>query len=262
MPSYLVTGSSRGLGLAYVEELLKNPDNYVIATARNPSKATELQTLISKHPKERAAIVQLDLADVKSIEKAAEEATKLLPEGLDCLLGNAGVSEQPTQSFENLNLEIINNTVLIRSFLPLIRKGKAGKFAFISSVIGSVELAATMPMLADAYSVSRAALNMLIRKWGAALKFEGIATAVIHPGMIILLFCCPPSRYDEHLIALGWVPATDIGNTIVEWVEKYAPNLPRVPVAESAAGVVKIIGTLTIEETNSFFSYDGSKLPW
>jgi hypothetical protein len=61
---------------------------------------------------------------------------------------------------------------------------------------------------------------------------------------------------------LGWVPATGIGSGITEWVEKNAPNLPRVPVAESAAGVVKIFEALTIEDTNSFFNYDGSKLPW
>lgn len=88
---------------------------------------------------------------------------------------------------EELNLEIVNNTILIRAFLPLIRQGKPGKLIFMSSVIGSVELAATMPMLNDAYAVSRAALNMLVRKWGAALKFEGIATAVIHPGEILPL---------------------------------------------------------------------------
>lgn len=57
----------------------------------------------------------------------------------------------------------------------------------MSSVIGSVELAAGMPMLADAYAVSRGALNMLIRKWGGALKFEGIATALVHPGKHLLL---------------------------------------------------------------------------
>jgi hypothetical protein len=60
----------------------------------------------------------------------------------------------------------------------------------------------------------------------------------------------------------GYVPGTEIGSSIAEWVEKHAPDLPRVPVAESAAGVVKIFETLTIEDTNSFFNYDGSKLPW
>lgn len=88
---------------------------------------------------------------------------------------------------DELKLEIIHNTILIRSFLPLIRKEKPGRIMFISSIIGSIENAAGMPMLNDAYAVSRAALNMLVRKWGAELKFEGISTAVVHPGNIILL---------------------------------------------------------------------------
>jgi len=250
MPSYLITGSSRGLGLAFVEELLKNPSNFVIATARNLRHADELQALVAKYPKDRVAVVQLDLADPESIQRAAVEAKKLLPEGLDTLVGNAGSNDQPVPTFEDLdlklfaeelNLEIVNNTILIRSFLPLIRQGKPGRVIFISSVLGSIELAAGMPTLNDAYSVTRAALNMLIRKWGAALKFEKISTAVVHP---------------------GWVPTTALGSGIEEWVQKNAPNLPRVSVADSAAGVVKVFETLTIEDTNSFFNYDGTKLPW
>lgn len=250
MPSYLITGSSRGLGLAFVGQLLKNPQNFVIATARNPSKATELQALLSQYPKDRATTLQLDLASPESIQKAAEEATKLLPEGLDGLIGNAGSNEQPKPTFEDLdlklfseelNLEIINNTILIRSFLPLIRKGKGKKLIFVSSVIGSIELAAGVPFLNDAYSVTRAALNMLIRKWGGSLKFEGIATAVVHP---------------------GWVPSTDIGSGILDWVAKYAPDLPKVSVQDSATQCTKIFETLTIEDTNSFFNHDGTKLPW
>jgi len=61
---------------------------------------------------------------------------------------------------------------------------------------------------------------------------------------------------------IGWVPTTEIGGGIIEWVEKYAPQLPRIPVTESAAGCVKIFETLAIEDTNSFFNFDGSKLPW
>jgi NAD(P)-dependent dehydrogenase (short-subunit alcohol dehydrogenase family) len=117
--------------------------------------------------------------------------SKLLPGGLDTFVGNAGVNHQPRPTFEELDLplfedelkiEIINNTILIRTFLPLIRQGKGKKFIFMSSILGSIELAASMPGLNDAYCVSRAALNMLIRKWGGALKFEGISTALIHPG--------------------------------------------------------------------------------
>lgn len=63
-------------------------------------------------------------------------------------------------------------------------------------------------------------------------------------------------------ISVGWVPETGIGRGIVEWVEKYAPNLPRVTASDSAAECVKIFETLTIEDTNSFFNYDGSKIAW
>jgi NAD(P)-dependent dehydrogenase (short-subunit alcohol dehydrogenase family) len=83
---------------------------------------------------------------------------------------------------DELKLEIINNTILIRSFLPLIRSGRAKKLIFVSSSLGSIQLAESMPGLNDSYCVSRAALNMLIRKWGGALKHEGITTALVHPG--------------------------------------------------------------------------------
>ncbi|PMD33102.1 putative short-chain dehydrogenases/reductase [Hyaloscypha variabilis F] len=250
MPSYLVTGSSRGLGLHFVEELLKNPENFVIASVRNPSSALELQDLLNKYPKERSAIVKLDIDSPESIKSAAAEVSNLLPEGLDVFVSNAGVNFQPTATFEELDLplfeeemklEIINNSILIRSFLPLIRAGKAKKFVFITSALGSIELAAGMPGLNDAYCVSRAALNMLIRKWGGALKYEGITTALVHP---------------------GWVPATEIGAGIEGWINKNAPNFPRVKPHDSAVGCVKLFETLTLEQTNSFWNYDGTKLPW
>lgn len=71
----------------------------------------------------------------------------------------------------------------LRAFLPLIRKGHDKKIVVISSALGSIELAAGMPGLNDIYSVTRAALNMLVRKWGGVLKLEGITTALVHPGM-------------------------------------------------------------------------------
>jgi NAD(P)-dependent dehydrogenase (short-subunit alcohol dehydrogenase family) len=46
--------------------------------------------------------LQLDLGSPESIENAAAEATKLLPEGLDVLVGNAGANDQPKPTFEEL----------------------------------------------------------------------------------------------------------------------------------------------------------------
>lgn len=61
---------------------------------------------------------------------------------------------------------------------------------------------------------------------------------------------------------LGWVPSTDIGSGIEEWVQKNAPNFPRVTQHDSAVGCVKVFETVTIEKTNLFWNYDGTNLPW
>ena len=71
---------------------------------------------------------------------------------------------------------------LLRAFLPLIRQGQGKKILAVSSIIGSIDQSVNLPGLNDQYAVTRAALNMLIRKWGAVLKNEGISTATIHPG--------------------------------------------------------------------------------
>jgi hypothetical protein len=42
----------------------------------------------------------------------------------------------------------------------------------------------------------------------------------------------------------------------------YAPDYPKITEAESAAGVISVLKGLKIEETNSFFNYDGTNLPW
>lgn len=45
-------------------------------------------------------------------------------------------------------------------------------------------------------------------------------------------------------------------------MEKYAPDVEPVTPEEAAAGVVKVLNEATIEESGSFFNYDGGKLPW
>jgi len=76
-----------------------------------------------------------------------------------------GVSNKiPDSDFELLQDELRFNTeypvVTIRAFLPLIRKSEAKKVVFLSSILGSVEVGANLPNLTNAYSISKAALNM------------------------------------------------------------------------------------------------------
>lgn len=89
----------------------------------------------------------------------------------------------------NLNLiddemhYMITGTIgILQAFLPLIRAGQQKKIVVISTLLGSIESALHMPGLNDIYSVSRAALNMIVRKWGAVLKMEGITAVAVNPG--------------------------------------------------------------------------------
>ncbi|KAF8885511.1 hypothetical protein BD779DRAFT_1533544 [Infundibulicybe gibba] len=251
MPSYFITGSSRGIGFAIVEELLKDKNNFVIASARSPQTATGLQDLAKKFPKEQLAIVQFDITDYESIKRGAAEATALCPNGLDYLINNAGVNYQAEATFENMDVELFakemrNNTVVPvqigNAFLPLIRKSQAKKLVFVSSELGSLELGGHLPGLANAYSVSKAALNMLARKWGASLKKEGITTIVLHP---------------------GWVH-TDIGDTINEWVKEFAPHMldGKLTAQQSAQGTLNAIHAAKLEDATQFWNFDLTFKPW
>ncbi|KAI9147860.1 oxidoreductase [Paramyrothecium foliicola] len=249
---------SRGLGLGFATVLLKNPQNVVVATARNPSASEGLQQLKAAYPDGRLHLVQLDVADVASVRRAAEETALLLPSGLDNLVSNAG-PEMPQASFEDMCVAValhecdldalmeevgfnLKTTItVIREFLPLVRKSEAKKIAVISSILGSIDYGYQMVGLANAYSVSKAALNMLVRKWSSYIKNDGIITAIIHP---------------------GWSGATQIGSGISDWIAKYAPETPNLPIAKSAEDCMNVLGAWTPEDNGQFFNHDGTKLPW
>lgn len=93
MASYLITGSSRGLGLALVSHLASLPKAEVatiIATARQDN-SPQLREIVSAWPG-RVEFVQLDVTDKASVEEAVKSVEhKLQGKGLDYLINNAGV---------------------------------------------------------------------------------------------------------------------------------------------------------------------------
>ncbi|CAL1699126.1 unnamed protein product [Somion occarium] len=251
MPSYFITGTSRGIGLAIVTELLKDPQNFVIASARNPGGSKGLSELASQYHSDRLTLVTLDTSVPGQITAAAAEAQKLLPSGLDYLINNAGVSYQnsATSTFDELDIELFEkellfNTVpiihILRAFKPLVLKSAEKKVLFVTSELGSIEIADARPNLANAYGVGKAALNMLARKWGAVTKDEGIISILIHP---------------------GWVD-TELGNNIDAWIQERVPGLKPISTQESAKGVIKVIQEAKKQDAVPFVNYDGSVIPW
>ncbi|KAI0796860.1 hypothetical protein C8Q75DRAFT_802534 [Abortiporus biennis] len=251
MPSYLITGSSRGIGLGLVTELLKNPENQVLATARNPDTAKGLQELREQYPHtNRLSLLTIDISKLESITKAAQEAESLLPNGLDVLISNAGIFRNVSDTWvqidtdeflEELSLNAISILQLLRAFKPLVTKSVQKKVIIITSIGGSLEGAGEMPdHFALTYSVGKAALNMLVRRWGKAYKKEGVTTVLIHP---------------------GWV-GTAMGLAEVELTREMFPDASPISVEECTTNIIKVIGDVKLSDTVSFLSYDGHRLPW
>ena len=124
----LVTGANRGVGKAFVEELLRRGASKVYAAARN----------IEQIPTDdRVVAVQLDITDPAAVAEAAKRATDV-----DLLINNAGVStfsKLSTSDESDLRLEMETNYFgtlsMVRAFAPVLAENGGGAILNVSSVM-------------------------------------------------------------------------------------------------------------------------------
>lgn len=113
MASYLVTGSSRGLGLALITRLATLPKTEVgtiIATARQDNSARLKE--ISSASAGRVQIVKLDVTNESSMKEAVAAVERQLQgKGLDYLVNNAGVSDWSPTGLEGMYVEYLIRTL-------------------------------------------------------------------------------------------------------------------------------------------------------
>ncbi|TMW58999.1 hypothetical protein Poli38472_007144 [Pythium oligandrum] len=232
----LITGSSRGIGLALAKQYQSDGWN-VIGAARNPSTAEKLQAL------KPYKVVQLDTSDEDSVLRAAKD---LEDEAIDVIINNAGIADI-YETFETMTKEsmmkhfevnTVGSFLVSRAFVPHLKaavsKNGIAKLVQISSSLGSITLNDGVVGF-PSYRVSKAALNMAHMNITHALKGENIVCATFEPGHV----------------------ATDMTN--------YPPELkikPSLQPWESAAGVSKVIAGLTLNDMGGYFDYLGERLPW
>ena len=105
MASFLVTGASRGLGLAFIKELSSRDSSEVsniFAGARDNVAA--LQELSQNDP--RVQFVKLDVSNQESVKQAAAEVEKKLDgKGLDVLINNAAICHYDMEKLSNPAVE-------------------------------------------------------------------------------------------------------------------------------------------------------------
>ncbi|MGW1343784.1 oxidoreductase [Kribbella sp. NPDC002412] len=134
----LVTGATSGLGYETALELLRHGAEVLIA-ARNPEKAARSASDLEQASGREPIVVELDLADLTSVEKAADQVTKTY-DRLDLLVNNAGVMATPyRQTADGFELQLGTNHLghfaLTGRLLPLLLKAPSSRVVTVSSMM-------------------------------------------------------------------------------------------------------------------------------
>lgn len=143
MSTYLITGTSKGVGLCLAQQLLALPAkqvSHVFALSRSPP-TPDLQTLLDQHGPERITHITGAVDSDDGINAAAAEVRKVVHakgfQGLDVLVNNAGIggpsetfkmegySCQQVSAFMETNVVGVHRCIV--AFLPLLREGREKK---------------------------------------------------------------------------------------------------------------------------------------
>lgn len=124
----LVTGANRGLGLGFVEKILAGSDDLpflpadviVVATARDPTKATALHELKEKYG-DRLVICTLDQTIPASLTEFLVELDNAKVTHIDLLILNAGTVEpNPAASIADLDRAEALHILHTNSLAPIL----------------------------------------------------------------------------------------------------------------------------------------------
>ncbi|HEX4644053.1 MAG TPA: SDR family NAD(P)-dependent oxidoreductase, partial [Verrucomicrobiae bacterium] len=183
----LVTGANKGIGLEIARELAEK-DFRVFLAARDPQRGTSAASALRKSGA-RVEFLQLDVADLKTIKRAAKEFSAQA-DHLDVLVNNAGIYEDRGASILDIDPEVVRTTLqtntlgpmlMTQQFWQLLAKSGSGRVINLSSGMGALH---DMGGGSPAYSISKTALNAVTRQFAAELKDKGITVNSVCPGWV------------------------------------------------------------------------------
>ncbi|WRT64231.1 uncharacterized protein IL334_001160 [Kwoniella shivajii] len=236
MPTVLITGTNRGLGLGLAKAYAQQADTTVILGLRNVDTMPEIKAGQGI----KVIKVKIDSGDIGSPKKAMEELKSQGIDKLDIVIANAAIgdcfgalSEVDLSSFEeHWRINVLAPLALYQACVPLMPEGC--KFVWMSSGASIID---RVPDKTDAgYGITKCCMNYLARY----AHFE-------QPK--IISFSLSP----------GWVQ-TDMGDraAILSGMDK-AP----ITVEESVEGMVKVIADATKDNYSGLhMRYNSTQSKW
>lgn len=164
----LITGASRGIGRALLDEALRRGAKRVYAATRSPLQ----------HSDKRVASLTLDVTNTSQIQRAVNEV-----DTLDLLINNAGVAIYDDLS----NLDVIEQHLAVnflgllrvtQAFLPQLKRSQG-------AIVNNLSLAglAALPVI-PSYSISKAAAFNLTQSLRALLASQGVTVHAVVLGPV------------------------------------------------------------------------------
>ncbi|MFL2770541.1 MAG: SDR family oxidoreductase [Rhodospirillaceae bacterium] len=234
MPTVLITGSNRGLGLEFARQYAA-AEWQVIASCRKPVDATALNSLAADN--RSVSVEAMDVSDHVSVDLLG---TKLSGQAIDVIINNAGIASNNFSAqmlggfdFDEWTAMLWTNTLgpmkVSEVFLDNLRRGNHKKIAAVSSTVGSLSQMNDYPVYP--YATSKAALNKAMRLMAQQLKAEGITVVCLCPGH---------AKTDMGLMAEG----------------------ASVEVRDAIKGMRQQINDLSMNTTGTFKRYNGETIAW
>ena len=220
MKNIVITGSNRGIGLSLSKHYLQHGFN-VYSVCRQPSK--ELESLGVN------VIAGIDVSNASDVSKLADALSGV---SIDLLINNAGVLKN--EVLGQIDFDSIQAQIEVNAYGPLrvteaLRNNfkRDAKIAMITSRMGSI--ADNSSGGRYGYRMSKAALNIAAVSIAHDLRDQGIALAIIHPGLV--------------------------GTDMIGGYGDITPD-------QAAARIAERISELTLETSGSFWHSNGDALPW
>ncbi len=229
MPTYLITGANRGIGLELTRQLTARGDR-VIGAARNPAAADDLKAVTD-------FVTTLDVADESSVLAMAK---RLSSETIDVLINNAGVfpdsgvtsclETTPEMMLDAYRTNVVGPLLVTRALLPQLEAGDRKLAVQITSNMGSNEEQTRVKRTGHlAYCASKSALNMVNTLMANELTDRGVTSVALHP---------------------GWIK-TDMGGENAE-----------LELEDAASMIIKTIDALKPKDAGAYKDYKNKKMAW
>ena len=176
----IVTGASGGIGSSIVKRLYESEGN-ILASGTKIEKLEELKSKFSK-----IKIFKFDISQAEKIEEFIEKASYQLGGNLDCIVNNAGITEDNLSirmSLEEwkkvIDINLTSTFLLSKFAIKKMLKNKSGKIINITSVVGH-----TGNVGQANYTASKAGIVAMSKSLAIEYAKKNINVNCISPGFI------------------------------------------------------------------------------